>query len=602
MQKKNMTFSKRIVLVYTFIVTIPLILIMIVIFSNIRIRNYSQLKNESFETVNKNKDEILRNLNLFDSIEQMISGNSELMMFFRTPENFSEEERIQTLITESDSIERTLSVMPNIYGLRVFANSTLVPERWPIIMRSSRTDLYSLRRWEFNYAANYIGNMSHLSDLSVCSTRILKYHNSPVGYLQMTMKMQTFFPFLFEDKGRYKNDYVFSLFPVISEGEKKSYAVSEVTNSKIAQCNESLSAAAIQKIQNEISEHYNENYGTFTFKKGFKKSYFSWIVIPDMNIAVVNKSSFDAIRRNSIYFEFAVVLSILLTVAILFFIIRQASKKLLSGVYSLIAGMKKIQHGDYSTKIKEDTDDEVGEAQRSFNKMVAQLNNQIELIKEEEHLIAETEMKAMQNQINAHFLYNILETIKMQAVIANEDDIAESLTVLGKLMHYSLRWKIHIVNLSQEVDYIRSYIYLLNLRNDYVISLQTEIPAEYNNIQIPKMILQPLVENSFSHGIEPEGKDSVIKVFSETHADEPNRLYLCVQDFGIGISPEKCAEIQNYLSDDFYEKDNTGSIGLKNIQQRLVILYGKDFRMKIESEVGRGTCIKIPIKLEDSND
>ncbi len=594
-----MTFSKRIVLVYTFIVTIPLIVLLIFIFSGVKRRNYAQLKNDCLLAAEANALQIRRNLAVFDSIEQMIGGNYELMHFLRVPEGLSEEERIQTLIAETDEIERTLSVLPDIYGLRVFANNPLIQERWPIIMSSDRTDLYSLKKWECNYEANYIGNMTHLSELSVCSTRSLKYYNLSVGYLQVTMKMEDFFPFLYEGKAAFLNDYIYSL---RRSGDEGGYELIPIVNEKVIQRNKTLSSAEIAAIQKELSENFVAQRGLFVLKNGFKKSYAAWHLVPDMELAIVHTASFDAIRSQIYLLESFVLFAILATVIILFFIIRLTSAKLLSGVYALIAGMKKVQGGDYNTRLEENAKDELGEALHSFNRMAAQLGTQIELIKQEEHLIAETEMKAMQNQINAHFLYNILETIKMQAVIANEDDIAESLTVLGKLMHYSLRWKIHIVHLSQEIEYIRSYIYLLNLRNDYVISLQTEIPEEYGSILIPKMILQPLVENSFSHGIEPLGKDAAIRVFSQLDPQNKERLFLCVQDFGGGIPKEKLAEIQDYLSLDAYEKDNTGSIGLKNIQQRLVILYGKNFRIQIESKEGQGTCIKIPIKREIERD
>jgi two-component system sensor histidine kinase YesM len=227
--------------------------------------------------------------------------------------------------------------------------------------------------------------------------------------------------------------------------------------------------------------------------------------------------------------------------------------------------------------------------------MTEQLRSQIEEIKKEQQLIADTEMKAMQNQINAHFLYNALETIKMQAVIAGETDAEESINVLGKLMHYCLRWRVHSVTREEEVEYIRSYIYLLNIRNDYVISLKTEIKDECKKIVIPKMSLQPLVENAFFYAIEPLGKDAVIKVYTECEGPESDRLWLCVRDYGKGISKEKQEELAAYLAEDDYERDSTGSIGLKNIQQRLTMFCGKDYRLVIESKEGEGTLIKIPV-------
>ena len=117
------------------------------------------------------------------------------------------------------------------------------------------------------------------------------------------------------------------------------------------------------------------------------------------------------------------------------------------------------------------------------------------------------------------------------------------------------------------------------------------------NIEIPKMILQPLVENSFVHGIEKAGKDSVIRVFARCDTENSNTLWLCVQDFGGGINTEELKRINEYLNDDTYERDATGHIGLKNIQQRLHILYGKEYRIRIVSEVGKGTLVRIPIPL-----
>ena len=109
------------------------------------------------------------------------------------------------------------------------------------------------------------------------------------------------------------------------------------------------------------------------------------------------------------------------------------------------------------------------------------------------------------------------------------------------------------------------------------------------------MILQPLVENAFFYAIEPLGQDAVIKVYTECEGPEADRIWLCVQDFGKGISKEKQEEIAAYLADDDYERDKTGSIGIKNIQQRLSMFCGKDFRLVIESLEGQGTLIKIPV-------
>ena len=232
--------------------------------------------------------------------------------------------------------------------------------------------------------------------------------------------------------------------------------------------------------------------------------------------------------------------------------------------------------------------------------MTKQLSSLVDQIKIEQGLIADTEMKAMQNQINAHFLYNVLETIRKQAVLADQDDIAESLQVLGKMMRYCLRWRIHRVTLSQEIEYIQSYIYILNIRNDYVITLDIDIPQELMGIEIPKMTLQPLVENAFVHAIEKEEKDASLHVYSEVSEDK-SRVTLSVQDFGCGMDEEQINNIRKYLENDTFERDSKGSIGLKNIQQRLTVFYGKDYRIKVESELGKGTIISVPVPNRELN-
>ena len=162
-------------------------------------------------------------------------------------------------------------------------------------------------------------------------------------------------------------------------------------------------------------------------------------------------------------------------------------------------------------------------------------------------------------------------------------------------MRYCLRWRVHIVTLNQEIDYIKSYIYLLNLRNDYEISLETEIPEGLENLKIPKMVLQPLVENAFNYAIEPLGENSSIKIYA--HEDEKNKdkVWLCVQDYGPGISPENIEKIDLYLKNETYERDSKGNIGIKNIQQRITLMCGKDYRVQIISELEKGTLVKIPI-------
>ena len=597
---RAMNFSQKLVFAYTCIVVIPLFILVITAIGLIRSSRVEELESNSEGLLLENYEQVQKNMQSFNLFEQLVNSNGKLMLFFTIPERSNEDEIIDTMISETTMLERTIETVPNIYGLRVFSDNPLIPERWPVFMNSSRTDLASLDRWEFNYTADYLGNLGSLKYESVCTTRRLEKNHREIGYLQIAMKTSDFFPFLFKKISEFNNDFVFH--EVLNEETNKMELI-PIVNPLIDKVHTPLSPKIMNGFYNDVYRRKLgriKSRGKIILHDGGDVRYSSWIRVPDMNIILLHTCSSEEIQKELLLIQSAILLGLALTVFLLYILVRYLTSRLMGHVYHLIDGMKEVQNGNLEAEVNVTGHDEVTQAQKTFNKMTEQLRNQIEEIKKEQNLIADTEMKAMQNQINAHFIYNALETIKMQAVIAGESDVEESINVLGKLMHYCLRWRVHTVTLEEEVDYIRSYVYLLNIRNDYMISLETEIQPEYKNVIIPKMSLQPLVENAFYYAIEPLGKDAVIRVYTE-ESDVYGRIWICVRDFGKGISKEKQEELIKYLEDDTYEKDTTGSIGLKNIQQRLSMFCGKDYRIKIESVEGEGTLIKIPVPLELRN-
>jgi len=590
----KMNFSEKLVFAYTCIVVIPLFILVITAMGVIRKSRVEELESSSEGLILENYETVKKNIETFSRFEQLVNSNGTLTLFFTIPERSNEEEIINTMISETTMLERTLETVPNIYGLRVFSDNPLVPERWPIFMNSSRTNLSALERWEYGYTADYLGNLGSLKFESVCTTRRMEKNHHEIGYIQIAMKTSDYFPFLFKTINSFNNDYVFR--EVLNPQTNKMELV-PVTNKLIEQVQRPLPETLLNQFYGEVYHRVHgssKTSGKLILHNKNDRRYSTWIRVPDMDIILLHTVASESISRELFWIQSGILAGLIITVFLLYFLIRYLTGRLMARVYVLIGGMKQVQKGKLEFPIPVTGNDEVTEAQKTFNKMIDQLKNQIEEIKHEQQLIADTEMKAMQNQINAHFLYNALETIKMQAVIAGEADVEESINVLGKLMHYCLRWRVHEVTLEQEVDYIRSYIYLLNIRNDYVISLETEIQSQYKDIVIAKMSLQPLVENAFFYAVEPLGKDAVIRVYTE-EGPEYDRIWLCVRDFGPGIPKEKLEQIHAYLEDDLYERDSNGSIGLKNIQQRLTAFYGKDFRMKIDSHEGEGTLIKIPV-------
>ncbi len=518
LRRLKFSFSTKVVLVYTCLVFIPVALLFTLIISKTITRQRQELIEFCSLYMKQNVDSIIQKIDTVNRMKTMVFADNELNLMLAMPENYTDAQIVDITRRKASDFERMLTLEP-FNAIRIFTPRTIIPERWPVILRFPRTNLPALKPWEFNYSAKYINDRRN-EELSVCATRELLLGKRSIGYLQISYSMKTFFPFLYKQQSPWENDYVFTL------GRSGSGShFFNITNDSIKFVQQELGEKYINHLEKEYFKANNKEEIHCTIYKG---KILIWKRSKELGTIFVHTCSTSVISKAVAGIIIALVLSLLFSAVLLFYLIKFTTGKIMRGVFSVIHGMRKVQLGELGVQINVEGDDEVGQAQKTFNKMTSQLQNQIAQIKKEQQLIAETELKAMQNQINAHFLFNVLETIRMQAVLADEDTIAQTIAVLGKMMHYCLRWRVHFVELAKEIEYIQSYIYLLNLRNDYIITLETEADEKYLHLNIPKMVLQPLVENAFYHAIEGQAKDSVIKVFTQ---DDGDTLYLCVPDF-----------------------------------------------------------------------
>ncbi|WP_294431436.1 sensor histidine kinase [uncultured Treponema sp.] len=583
-----MHFSRKVVLVFSLIVFAPLLFLYGATLTLSYIQAIKGLEAICTTEVRMNEEKIYENIQSLKLIDKMIRANGELMLFITSPENREETEVIRTIKEESLTLERILSVEQSMYAIRVFTASDFIPERFPVILHSSRENLAALSPWEFNYEAKYLGFMYAQMLPSACFTQELVNGKRNVGWVQVSMRMEDFFPFLKRALAPYQNDFVFSFDP-------NSNTLTQINCTSVSTNQTLLSSAEIAQLSKKIARSGTDSMVRISVNGD--DTIFACRYLPELGIVISHTCAFSMIRNYNIMMGFFTLFVMIIVSTGFFLLVRYTANRMFRGIYSVMKGMRRVSNGDLTVQIPVDAMDEVKETQKTFNSMIKQLSAQIEQIKNEQHLIADTEMKAMQNQINAHFLYNVLETIHMQAVLAGNEAISQSIMMLGKMMRYCLRWRIHTVTLEKEMEYIQSYVYILNIRNDYEVRLNIEIPEEQQNLKIPKMIIQPFVENSFIHGIEPLGKTTEIRLYTEI--DEKNKkIWLCVQDFGKGMSESKINEIRSYLADEKYERDSTGSIGIKNIQQRLTMFYGPDYKLEIHSEPGKGTLIRVPLPIE----
>ena len=208
-----------------------------------------------------------------------------------------------------------------------------------------------------------------------------------------------------------------------------------------------------------------------------------------------------------------------------------------------------------------------------------------------EVLSQNSELRSLQNQINAHFIYNVLESIKMMAEIDEEYEISDAITSLGKLMRYSMKWNFGNVHLSEELEYIKNYVLLINLRYDFEVILSINVPEELMNQEVLKMSLQPIVENCVVHGIEPVAADTTIYIKAW---EEGKNFRIEITDSGKGMTEEELTALLGHIHGGIEERGGSEEgIGLKNVEDRIKLSFGSKYGLEIYSEPMKYTKVSI---------
>ena len=306
-----------------------------------------------------------------------------------------------------------------------------------------------------------------------------------------------------------------------------------------------------------------------------------------------NRENFISIQEQLV----KIVIVTLFCIIMMTVFIRKIINNVLRRLVVLDDRMQRVGHGDFNVMIQEDrkTEDEVTRITNSFNIMSQSIQLMIEERVEHEKNKKEAELRALQAQINPHFLYNTLDNMRMQCEADEYYQINDGLVALGSLFHYSIGWGSHEVPFELEWKNLKSYLSIMQMRFYENTEINLECEEGIEHIIVPKLILQPLVENSFNHGFKeklPPWKLSV-----RAFKDE-NCLHIVVKDNGKGISKERMAELQISLDTNQPLKSvdlNKPSIGVTNVKQRIEEMCETKSSFTIQSENGQGTEIIIKI-------
>ncbi|KMK77481.1 sensor histidine kinase [Alkalihalobacillus pseudalcaliphilus] len=336
----------------------------------------------------------------------------------------------------------------------------------------------------------------------------------------------------------------------------------------------------------ETKEPFVLIYDTIADSRG------GWKLIKIIPESSLFESAYDVAYINILFGILGLSLVILAT----FFI----SYKITNPLTILVKNINEVKKGNMQVHFRTLGNDEIGELGDQFKEMVQKMD---QLINREYKLEIENktnQLKALQAQINPHFLYNALQSIGTQALKSDAPKVYSLITDLSKIMRYGIHTAESFVPLSQELSYVRSYLYLQLQRFEEKLEYSIICEEELKEIPVPKMLLQPLVENFFNHGFEQgeqAGKVTITCVQKERH------IQIEVKDNGIGISAERLAQIQKQLKNPEPMESSSGNgVGLQNVYRRLKLYYNDQAHLELLKDLSGGFLVRLTIPNRTESD
>ena len=288
------------------------------------------------------------------------------------------------------------------------------------------------------------------------------------------------------------------------------------------------------------------------------------------------------------------IVSAILLVLVIIFISNRLAESFNRPIQKLTKQMQLVEQGDLSVRANLKYHDEIGTLGDNFDHMLDRMNTLVEDIQTEKQRTLQARLKSLQEQIKPHFLYNTLDTINWMAREHGADDVVRMVEALTNMLRVGLSQGKDYITVREEIEQVRNYLYIQSVRYENKLSYEFDIDENCMEIVIPKLILQPLVENSIYHGIKLKKEGGSILVSAKRDA---TKLYLSVYDTGQGMSEEELETLRNNIAE--IKEGGPGSFGMTYVIERLKLYAAEGFDIEVDSKQGEYTSVRISLGLKE---
>jgi len=254
--------------------------------------------------------------------------------------------------------------------------------------------------------------------------------------------------------------------------------------------------------------------------------------------------------------------------------------------------MMLVQRGDFQQTVPVESQDEIGQLSRGFNRMTEEIDRLVKEVYEIGLKEKEAELAALQSQINPHFIYNTLESINMIAIGKQNYEVSDMVTALGKMLRYTVDKYDRMVLLKEELDSVASYVKIQKMRYGERLRVVFDLEEGIERYSMPKLLLQPLVENAIYHGIGDQEQGGTIWI---TALRFDHYLLVTVKDDGVGMTDEQLEHLRSSLASTLPLESGEHGLALRNIYHRLILMFGEEYELDIDASPGKGSAFTITI-------
>lgn len=324
----------------------------------------------------------------------------------------------------------------------------------------------------------------------------------------------------------------------------------------------------------------------------------SSLEIPYGNYRIVSLAPYrEAVSRISATYRWSTAVQVVsgaFFLLILVLLVRQFTKP----VIRLDQVAARVDRGELGLRSGVRGYDEIGRLGKSFDHMLDRVERMVLQIKEEQAQKRKAELAMLQSQINPHFLFNILNSIRLRIMMRGDEENAELLFSLSRLLRMTIQQRDEYTTLHDELHIVRSYVELLNFRQSEEVALDTDCTSESLSILIPRFLLQPVIENAYIHGLRQAGGRILIRTLTQDHW-----LFIEIEDNGQGMDEATLNRLRAGLSSKPSSKEamppgRLAHIGMSNVYERLYLTYGTAFQITIDSLPGQGTTFRFVLPEE----